>query len=485
MAQETPTDKLRVLYFALGTRGDVMPGVSVCRALQSMGHSTLFVSSPNYRESVEAYGLTFASCCTTGWQWRNEFSYLSEEEVEEMLVTQDPKRFLDIFGERGLPWNLCQIQPEACHGLKKIMDAENFDVVYTNVCSSFTGLRVVKKAQESRNVVFISSNFSPGMHVVTGSNVPIGYTKSKYGWINRLKHMHNMFTIFFPAIAALPEMKKSQEEVLKVEGIDKSSEMSLAMVLASETCLGMWSPALFPPQPDYEKTLIVTGAALAPAPPGWKPSAALEAFMQRRDGEGRPPVVVDFGSMPAGMHLQERVATILANLGFNVCLQVGASKEAVRKDFGVLDSIDGELDAKCPNIFRVNFVSHDWLFPKASVLVCHGGAGTLQRCLMAGTPIVICPMVAVIICDQRWHGRFVDTEGLGTMIPTLKPTEDDVKVAVDKALACKEACVAMSKKMLEQEDGAVVTAREIQRVAFEKRDAYAKKSSQKGCFGFK
>jgi len=315
---------------------------------------------------------------------------------------------------------------------------------------------------------------------MSGAYVPVGYSMSKYGWMNRMKQLHFTFTVFLPTVTALPEMKKSNEEV---EGIDKRGDLTVMMELSKEPVLGLWSPTLFPPQPDYDKNLHVAGAALCPPPPGWTSSPALQAFMAKRDAAGNKPVVVDFGSMTAGAYLLERLGSSLVKLGYNVCLQVGSSKETtVRTDFGVLDSREGSADPNLPDrIFRANYVDHSWLFPRACIVICHGGAGTLHRCLLCGTPVIVCPMVSSVLCDQRWHGTYVEHQGVGAMITGLQPSEEEVETAMEKALLCTEACAAMSQKMKDEEDGAQVIARMIEKITLERRES---KVESKGCLSF-
>eukprot|EP00971_Amphidinium_carterae_P073298 1449189-Amphidinium_carterae.1 len=137
----------------IGTRGDVMPGVPVCLALEKLGHRTLFASLPNYRESVAIlshmllprpsdvalstplaaragngavstaifpkmrYSLLMCADCDISklsafvsvcLPWR----VLLLLEVNEMLVALDSKRLTKIIGEKGLPWNLSAVIPE-------------------------------------------------------------------------------------------------------------------------------------------------------------------------------------------------------------------------------------------------------------------------------------------------------------------------------------------------------------------------------------
>jgi sterol 3beta-glucosyltransferase len=52
---------------------------------------------------------------------------------------------------------------------------------------------------------------------------------------------------------------------------------------------------------------------------------------------------------------------------------------------------------------------HDWLFPRVSAVVHHGGAGTTAAGLRAGRPTVVCPFVG----DQPFWGGIVEQLGVG------------------------------------------------------------------------
>ena len=54
-------------------------------------------------------------------------------------------------------------------------------------------------------------------------------------------------------------------------------------------------------------------------------------------------------------------------------------------------------------------VSHDWLFPRCSAVVHHGGAGTTAAGLRAGKPTVVIPFFG----DQTFWGTCVERQGVG------------------------------------------------------------------------
>jgi sterol 3beta-glucosyltransferase len=61
------------------------------------------------------------------------------------------------------------------------------------------------------------------------------------------------------------------------------------------------------------------------------------------------------------------------------------------------------------NIYKLDTVPHDWLFPQVAAVVHHGGSGTTASGLRAGKPTVICPFLG----DQPFWGNLVHLRGVG------------------------------------------------------------------------
>jgi UDP:flavonoid glycosyltransferase YjiC (YdhE family) len=67
-----------------------------------------------------------------------------------------------------------------------------------------------------------------------------------------------------------------------------------------------------------------------------------------------------------------------------------------------------------PDNARVHdWVSYSQLAPAASVVVCHGGHGTVARSLAAGTPVLVSPRAG----DMAENGARVAWFGAGLMVP--------------------------------------------------------------------
>ena len=84
--------------------------------------------------------------------------------------------------------------------------------------------------------------------------------------------------------------------------------------------------------------------------------------------------------------------------------------------------IGGEGDDLPENVFMLDNTPHDWLFPKVSAVVHHGGAGTTAIGLKCGKPTMIVPFFG----DQPFWGAMVAQKKAGAheCIPYKKLTAE-------------------------------------------------------------
>ena len=155
-----------------------------------------------------------------------------------------------------------------------------------------------------------------------------------------------------------------------------------------------FSPSLIPRPADWGAFAHVTGFWFLEQPADWQPPAELVSFLQ----EGPPPVSVGFGSTATGnpQQLTELVTTALRQA----------------KQRGVLVTGWGGLEGsqRSDDLFVTASVPFDWLFPRVTAAVHHGGAGTLVAALRAGIPSVAVPFGL----DQPFWARQVARLGVGT-----------------------------------------------------------------------
>lgn len=191
------------------------------------------------------------------------------------------------------------------------------------------------------------------------------------------------------------------------------------------------SPSIIVVPPDLPRTTHATGAWLDATPPPELPPA-VEAFLS----EGAPPVVITFGSMSGASSAELDVAVaVVLEAGRRVVLQ-GA-------DVG---------SAASPNIIRIGTVDHRTLFPRAALVVHHGGAGTTHAACAAGVPSVVVPHVG----DQRYWAERLHRLGVAPgAVPVGGLQGDRLAEAILSAAADVEMhgrATALSQRMA-GEDG--------------------------------
>jgi sterol 3beta-glucosyltransferase len=137
------------------------------------------------------------------------------------------------------------------------------------------------------------------------------------------------------------------------------------------------------------------------------PPEELAAFLEN----GEPPVYVGFGSAaPDPEGSRAAALAVLKGLGLRGVLATGRTGMAG------------------PEVIEIDEAPHDWLFPRMSAVVHHGGAGTTAEGLRAGRPTTILPSN---LGDQLFWGRRVHALGVGPEpVPQKKLTTERLAAAI-------------------------------------------------------
>jgi UDP:flavonoid glycosyltransferase YjiC (YdhE family) len=241
---------------------------------------------------------------------------------------------------------------------------------------------------------------------------------------------------------ALQRTGRPLDEVLQRAG---STQRDLPLFRARSPLLHIvaCSPSIIRVPPDLPPTTQVTGAWLERSPAPGLP-ADVGAFI----AEGAAPIVVTFGSM-AGAPADELRGAIEALLG--------AGQRVV------LQGIDaGGL--RSPGLLAAGSLDHRALFPRASLIIHHGGAGTTHTACAAGVPSLVVPHVG----DQRyWADRLHRLGVSGPPLPVGKLTAGGLSEAALVAASdprMHENARALAEQ-LSQEDGLAASIRLIEAAA--------------------
>ncbi|GAA4212869.1 glycosyltransferase [Actinocatenispora rupis] len=151
------------------------------------------------------------------------------------------------------------------------------------------------------------------------------------------------------------------------------------------TVLNAFSRLLLPDGMHYPDDVHTTGFWTLPLADGWRPDRALARFLSA----GPPPLYVGFAS------------SVTAEPGALGHLVGAAVREAGARAVVVGGWTGMRPDDLGPDTILVDDVPFDWLFPRVSAVVHHGGLGTLATAMATGRPQVVCPSFP----DQWFNAR--------------------------------------------------------------------------------
>lgn len=397
---------MRIAVCSFGSEGDIRPFLALARGLRAARHDAWFVAAEMHRARADEAGVPFRA---SGPAW-------PEAELRESMtrVMQDRNPLRQVGGIfESVTEQMVRMVPGTIEATR---DAEL--IVHHQVdVTAFAAAEVHHKARIS-GYLFTSSLLSRAYSVDGRNWGPVGnlLASATSRWL-MTKFTDRPYNRVLAA-AGLPQRKGV---------LLRSGESPLLNLIAV-------SPSFVPPDPLWKGRLTQTGYWFLDLP-AYEPPAPLRDFV----AAGEPPVVVTFGSM-AGTDAAAQTRAIVEGLrqaGKRAVLQTG---------WGRLGQ--GELP---PNIFLADYVPHDWLLPRASCVVHHGGAGTTAAVLRAGVPQV----VVWHLGDQPLWGSWVYRRGVGAApFPHHKLTPERLARALTTASSPKVVAAARSMgERVRAEDG--------------------------------
>ena len=199
------------------------------------------------------------------------------------------------------------------------------------------------------------------------------------------------------------------------------------------------SRSLIPKPADWGPNIDIAGYVFLDRPSSFEPPQALAHFLNA----GGPPIYIGFGSVIVDD--PEKLTSLI----FEAVEKAGV-RALVSKGWGGLGNEGNTPD----HIYMLEDTPHDWLFPRVSALVHHGGAGTTAIGLKCGKPTVIVPFCS----DQAFWGAMVAKAGAGAerAIPYKELSADALAEGIKQCLTleAKEAADRIAKSIAEEGDGA-------------------------------
>ena len=209
----------------------------------------------------------------------------------------------------------------------------------------------------------------------------------------------------------------------------------------------LWSPGLIPKPADWGPEIDITGFVFLDLASSFKPPDTLTSFLDAGD----PPVYIGFGSIVVDD--PDKFTSLI----FEAVKKSGV-RALVSKGWGGLGDENNTPD----NVYMLENTPHDWLFPRVSAVVHHGGAGTTAIGLKCGKPTIIVPFFG----DQPFWGAMVAKAGAGAEpIPYKRLTAEKLAAGIEVLLMEKTKAHAeqIARDIEAEGDGALNAVKSFHR----------------------
>lgn len=394
---------MRITLLTLGTRGDVQPFVALGVGLRRAGYDVTLVTAEQFADFVADHELDFAPL---------------DRRFLEMMDTSEGKEVFEGGSRLQVIRMAMPIMRSVLHD--SWMGAKGADAVVYHQ-KILAGYDIAEKLGIPA-IMAMPLPIYP-TRIFTNPLLPIGLPTA----LNRTSYAANSGgkVPFMGMVNAL----RKDELGLPPRGRFASEERLPDGRLIP--LLHAFSPAVVPVPSDWPAHVTATGYWFLDDDQEWRPPDDLRRFLD----DGPPPVYIGFGSMVT-KDTVGKMSIILE------ALRLSGQRGVVAAGWAKLNMAD--LPA---TVHLLDHAPHEWLFPRMTSVVHHGGAGTTAAGLRAGLPTVIAPFFG----DQHFWGRRVFELGAGPKpIPQRKMTAEKLAAAIRETIdeqAMRTAAGALGEKI--------------------------------------
>ncbi|HTL75387.1 MAG TPA: glycosyltransferase [Casimicrobiaceae bacterium] len=352
---------MRIIALTFGTEGDTRPMVALCRGLHDAGHDVLLLAERNGAAYADALDVPFVPLAgDMAVAMRTAAAGVSRRGADVHYVA---RTLAAIAAANTGEW----LRAALAH-------AHGRDLVLCAGLAIYVGF----SAAEALRIRAIGVGLQPMMPTRAFAS-PFLPPLPLPRFVNRASHW-----------LVLSLMWRAFRGPINAARRDVAGQALRARAWDDYPVLFGVSPTLVPRPDDWTDRVAMSGYWFGPRDPRFVADRDLVEFIDACEA----PVYVGFGSMLGFDHARLLDVALRALAGRRAILHAGWS------GFG---------EAPLPrNVRRVAHVPHDWLFPKMSTIVHHGGAGTTHTAARAGVPSVVLPFAA----DQFFWARRLESVGV-------------------------------------------------------------------------
>lgn len=357
--------RLNITMVTMGSTGDVRPYVLLGEKLKNRGYHITIAAFSSFGGMITDAGLEFFP-----------LSGSAEELITSVLGPETN-------GINYLP-KICKNLRLVIPDLLKSLD-ESCRTADAMICNYFGS--VYYSIAEKYNIPCIQTHFFP---MDPTASIPMSSFRNQ-----NLGPVFNRFTykIGYLAVGTVEKILLSDWREESRVAKRKAATHPVYRIGDHEIpVLYAISPAVFPKPPEWPDSIYMSGYWFDSAPGSWQPPEDLREFLS----SGKPPVYIGFGSMRSG-NMNKLLTMILRALH-------AAGLRAV-----ICGGLSGRTHSSGGRIYFIDRIPHDWLFPRVSAVIHHGGAGTVASGLRWGRPTWVLPFAG----DQPFWGEQIHRIGCG------------------------------------------------------------------------
>ena len=364
---------MRITIIAAGTRGDVQPHVALAKGLDCAGHTVRVATHREFVTLVGDHGLEF-------FELGGSPSQIMQGEDMRAAMGGSRNPITLIRAIRTM------LKPQFAQGVAEIWAAsQGADALILSMLGFYGGYHVAEKL----GIPFFEAYVLPARPTRAFPSPLLGVNLRLGGTANRLSHT---VLLRLAWLLLQPIANHARRTVLDLPPV-AFPKLFREFERQRQPILYGYSPLVLPKPPDWPEWHHVTGWWFLDHPTGWQPPDDLVTFLE----SGPPPVYVGFGSMTG--RDPERVTGIVLD-----ALKRSGQRSILLTGWGGIRASDLPGD-----VYRLDAAPHDWLFPRMTAVVHHGGSGTTAAGLRAGVPSILVPFVG----DQYLWGQCIHRLGVG------------------------------------------------------------------------
>jgi len=415
----------RILLTTTGSLGDLHPFIAIGLELQSRGHVVTLATNNFFRAKVEQTGLRFAPMGP----------HMGMEASDAMSRVLDLKTGPEYLVRRIL-------YPSVPAAYREVMEViREADLIVTHPITFASQI-----AAEKTGMPWISTVTAPLSFFSRFDPSVI----APYPWVIKLRAFGPGF---YGVVKKLGRLKTRRwlgpiTRFRDSVGLPPGPDPVFEGQHSPQRVLGLFSPLIAPPQPDWPPQAIATGFPFYDhAEHGGGIDPELERFLDA----GPPPIVFTLGSSavhrPGDFYDQSLDA--VGRLGCRAVLLVGPNSLPQPLPKGTV---------------AFAYAPFSRLFPRASVIVHSGGIGTSAQALAAGRPMLVVPYAF----DQPDNAARLQRLGVARSIPRKGYDASRAFAELAQLLANPDyaARAAAAARTLAQENGARSASDAIEEHAF-------------------